>query len=464
MRRIIVGAIIVVCWFLFTTFQPDLYFPRQVQVDMPQIKQRGRLIVATIYNTVDYFVYKGTPMGFQFEMLKDYAEYSGLELEIVVRDDVQEITKMLVEGQCDLIAMNMPVTSVYKQFLAFTTPLMSAKQVLVQRYDSLEKRLNINNIYDLDDKTVVVPRGSAYAQRLRNLSHETGMRIHVVEVPENEEQLIRMVATGEIDYTVSTDLLAQVNQKYFPILHTSLEISFPQNLAWAVRKNSQELLSSINRFMTVQRQTARLAILRNKYYQNQWANYMVNSDYFVLNTGMLSPYDDLIRKYSEELGWDWRLLAALIYQESNFNAQSRSHRGAVGLMQLLPATALLFGADTVTLQRPATNIAVGVKYLRWLDEKLKPLVAQKEERIKFVLAAYNIGIGHIFDALMLAKKYGKRMDRWADVREFLLNKRYPQYYNDSIVKFGQCWGDQTDRYVSEVLSAFMHYKNLTQNR
>ncbi|MGC8803481.1 MAG: transporter substrate-binding domain-containing protein, partial [Bacteroidales bacterium] len=188
---------------------------------MPQIKQRGRLIVATIYNTADYFIYKGTPMGFQFEMLRDYAEYTGLELEIVVRDDVQEITKMLVEGQCDMIALNMPITSLYKQYFAFTTPLMSAKQVLVQRYDSLDKRLLVNSIYDLDDKTIVVPRGSAYAQRLRNLALETGMKIHVVEVPENEEQLIRMVATGEIDYTVSTDLLAQVNQKYFPFLHTS---------------------------------------------------------------------------------------------------------------------------------------------------------------------------------------------------------------------------------------------------
>jgi len=450
--------------FCLLRFSPICFFPRQVNVDMPQIKQRGRLIVATLYNTVDYFVYKGTPMGFQFEMLRDYAEYSGLELEIVVRDDVQEITKMLVEGQCDLIAMNMPVTSVYKQYFAFTTPLMSAKQVLVQRYDTLERRLGVNNIFELDDKTIVVPRGSAYAQRLRNLALETGMRIHVIEVPENEEQLIRMVATGEIDYTVSTDLLAKVNQKYFPFLHTSLELSLSQNLAWAVRKNSTELLASINQFLGVQRQTAKLAILRNKYYQNQWANYMVNSDYFVLHSGILSPYDELIRKYSEELGWDWRLLAALIYKESNFNAQSKSHKGALGLMQLLPATALLFGADTVALLRPSTNIEVGVKYLRWLDAKFKPLVTQKEERIKFVLAAYNIGIGHIFDAQMLAKKYGKRMDRWADVREFLLNKRYPQYYNDPLVKFGQCWGDQTDNYVSSVLSAFMHYKNLTQNQ
>ncbi|HOK51209.1 MAG TPA: transporter substrate-binding domain-containing protein [Bacteroidales bacterium] len=464
MRRIVGGTIILFLWFLFTTFQPELYFPRQVNVDMPQIKQRGRLIVATIYNTVDYFVYRGTPMGFQFEMLRDYAEYSGLELEIVVRDDVQEITKMLVEGQCDLVAINMPVTSVYKQFFTFTTPLMTARQVLVQRYDSLEYKLAVNSIYDLDDKTIVVPRGSAYAQRLRNLALESGIRIHVVEVPENEEQLIRMVATGEIDYTITTDLLAQVNQKYFSFLHTSVEISFPQNLAWAVRRSSPQLLTSLNQFIEVQRQTARLAILRNKYYQNQWASYMVNSDYFVLHTGILSPYDDLIRKYSEELGWDWRLLAALIYQESNFNAQSKSHRGALGLMQLLPATALLFGADTVALQRPATNIAVGVKYLKWLDARLKPLVPNKEERIKFVLAAYNIGIGHIFDAQMLAKKYGKRLDRWADVREFLLNKRFPQYYTDPLVKFGQCWGNQTDNYVSAVLSAYMHYKNLMQNR
>jgi membrane-bound lytic murein transglycosylase F len=324
--------------------------------------------------------------------------------------------------------------------------------------------VGIQSIYDLDNKTIVVPRASAYAQRLKNLAAETGIHIHVVEVPENEEQLIRMVATGEIDYTVTTELLAEVNKKYFPQLHASIVLSFPQNLAWAVRTTSPELLSSLNQFIRVQKQTSRLAILRNKYYQNQWANYMVNSDYFVLHSGMLSPYDDIIRQYSEELGWDWRLLAALIYQESNFNAQSKSQRGAIGLMQLLPATAYLFGADTVSLQKPATNIAVGVKYLKWLDAKFQPIVKQKEERIKFVLAAYNIGIGHIFDAQMLAKKYGREMSRWSDVRQFLLNKRYPQYYSDPVVRFGQCWGDQTDNYVSSVLSVYMHYKNLTSTR
>jgi membrane-bound lytic murein transglycosylase F len=462
MKKVITALAIIVLWGVFTTFQPEKFSVPQVQIDMSQIKQRGRLIVVTTYNTVDYFIYKGTPMGFQFEMLRDYSEYSGLELQIIVKDDINEITKMLVEGKCDVIAINYPITSQSLQYMSFTTPILTAKQVLIQRTsDDNLKVAKVNSIFDLNGKTVVVERGSAYTQRLRNLADESGIKVNIVEVPENEEQLIRMVATGEIDYTVSNDILAQANQKYFPELNINLELSFPQNMAWSVRKNSRNLLSSLNQFISVQKQTSRLAILKNKYYQNQWANYMVNSDYFVLNTGNLSPYDDLIRKYSEELGWDWRLLAALIYQESNFDPESKSYRGAVGLMQLMPATAILFGYDTVSISKPSTNIAVGVKYLKFLDSRFAVLVPRKEERIKFVLAAYNIGIGHIYDAQLLAKKYGKDMSKWSDVKIFLQYKSQPQYYKDPLVKFGYCKGVQTDAYVTSVLSSYMHYKNLT---
>lgn len=453
---------------VLTTCISDSGINTNVNVDIAEIKSRGKIVAVTNYNTTDYFVYKGTPMGFQFEILQRYAESTGIQLELIASNDMDDVTQMLLEGKCDVIAINMPVTLEHSKYLSFTNSLMQTRQVLVQRkrdYSQQEGSAEaIRNPLDLAGKSIVVQRGTAYAKRLHNLSDEIGQKIDIVEVPEDEEQLIQFVAGGEIDFTVCDENTAIVNQKLFPQLDVETYVSFPQNMAWAVRKSSNELLGSLNSFIDREMKNGMVSILKNKYYQNQWTAAIVNSDYFVLNTGQLSPYDDLIKKYSEELQWDWRLLAALIYQESNFNPSVKSYRGAIGLMQLMPNTASLYGIDTNSVKRPLTNISTGVKYLKWLDNKFLSIVPNKDERVKFVLAAYNIGIGHILDAQLLTKKYGKNMEKWDDVKEYLLNKSMPKYYQDTLVRFGYCKGVQTYNYVAGVLSCFMHYKNITSNQ
>jgi len=431
--------------------------------DWNDIKKKGKIVVVTNYNTVDYFVYKGNPMGFQFELIRDFAEYSGLNVEIIVNNDFNSITDNLLAGKYDIVALNLPVNNNYSKYISFTQPLMSFKPVLVQLKPASEadEKKYISDINQLNGKTVIVKKGSAYVQRLKNLSEENNLSIDIVEVPESDEQLIRFVATGEVDYVVCDNNLAKVNQKYFPQLDVSLEIGLSQNMAWAVRKEAKNLLSILNGFFETEKKSSRLALIKDKYYNNQYSNYIVNSEYFVLYSEQLSPYDELIKTYSTELNWDWRLLAALIYQESKFNPESKSHRGAIGLMQLMPTTALLFGADSVSIYKPATNIEVGVKYLKWLEKKFMPIVPNKEERIKFVLAAYNIGLGHVIDAQLLANKYGKDMTKWDDVKHFLLNKSLPEFYKDSVVQFGYCEGVETNNYVSGVIDLYMHYKNVT---
>jgi len=441
-------------------------------MDLKEIRERGKLIAITNFNTTDYFIYGGKPMGFEYELLQRFAEYSGLQLEIIVSNDVGDLTAKLLNGNCDLIAVALPVTSNNSKFLSFAEPLMQSRQVLVQRKPDNWKDISASDIsnqlvrspIELNKKTIVVQRGTAYAQRLRNIANETGNEIEIVEVPEDEEQIIQFIAGGEVDYTVCDERIAQVNQHYYPQIDANTIVSFPQNLSWAVRKNSNELLKELNTWLIQYKRSQHYALLYAKYYQNQWTAQMVNSDYFVLNSGRLSPYDDYIKKYSDQLHWDWRLLASLIYQESNFNPSVQSNVGAYGLMQLTPATAMRFGVDNVHQAAPITNIAIGVMLLNWLDKKLKIYVSDPNERVKFVLAAYNIGLGHIFDAQLLAKKYGKNMTKWDDVKEFLLNKSYPKFYNDPLVKFGYCGGIQTVNYVADVLGRFKHYKNIASDR
>lgn len=159
------------------------------------------------------------------------------------------------------------------------------------------------------------------------------------------------------------------------------------------------------------------------------------------------------------INWDWRLIAALIYKESRFHPDAVSHRGAFGLMQLMPQTAKRFGADINST--PAEQIAAGAKLIQYLDKLFVKTVPDPEERIKFILASYNIGQAHIIDAQKLALKHGKNPHIWYDnVEYFLLAKSQPEFYNDPVVKYGKVKGVETKNFVRDVLSKYDQYKTL----
>lgn len=453
---------------VFNTCIENSQYESRINADLGEIKKRGKIIAVTNFNTVDYFIYKGRPMGFQFELLQRYAEYSNLQLEIIACNDMDNVTAMLLDGKCDIIAMNIPQSSAQGKYASFTEPLLQSRQVLVQRkpvgWESLSaqeyQKQIVSNPIELAGKTIIVQKGTAYTQRLKNISQEIGQNIEIVQVPDHTEQLIQFVAGGEIDYTICDEHIARVNEKYYPQLDVSAIMSFPQNMSWMVRKNADELIEDLNLFIAREKKNAMMAIFYNRYFNNEWTKIIVNNDYFVLNTGRISPYDDDIKKHSEELQWDWRLLAALIYQESNFKPLAESHRGAFGLMQVMPATAQWLGFNDDAAKKPVKNIEIGVKLLKWLDKRFINSIPEQEERIKFILASYNIGYGHITDAQNLTEKYGYNRNNWADVREFLLKKSQPEYYLDPVVKSGRCVGKETYSYVDDVLNCFHHYKNI----
>ncbi|MCF8242944.1 MAG: transglycosylase SLT domain-containing protein, partial [Melioribacteraceae bacterium] len=198
-------------------------------------------------------------------------------------------------------------------------------------------------------------------------------------------------------------------------------------------------------------------VIYSKYYKNRNAfRRRTESEYFSKNGSKISKYDDLIKEYAQELGWDWRILASLIYQESQFDPTAKSWAGAQGLMQLMPATAKQYGVEDVT--NPYQNLRAGINYLKWLDNYWKEYVADQNERIKFVLASYNIGLGHIQDAMRLAEKYDGDPETWYDnVEKFLLSKSKKKYYNDPVVRNGYALGRETSKYVREIFERYEHY-------
>ena len=178
-----------------------------------------------------------------------------------------------------------------------------------------------------------------------------------------------------------------------------------------------------------------------------------------MKKGIISHYDEFFKENAELIGWDWKMLAAQGYVESNFNPQAVSWAGARGVMQLMPATARRYGLDDNNITNPECNIKAAAKLVSDLDKALTKYVPEQEERIKFILAAYNSGIAHIYDAIALARKFGKNPQIWNEnVSEALLMKAYPEYYNDEVCKYGYFRGRQTVSYVSEVMRIYHLYK------
>ena len=185
--------------------------------------------------------------------------------------------------------------------------------------------------------------------------------------------------------------------------------------------------------------------------------------YNLLKQRHISPYDALFRKHARTLGWDWRLLAALAYQESHFKNAATAPSGAQGLMGIMPRTAQTLKVTPGELANPDVNISTGVEVLR-LFRKGFTQIADTTELIKFTLAAYNAGIGHIYDARRLAKKHNKNPSLWDDnVAEFVLLKREPDYYNDPVCRHGYLRGGETFNYVKEILGRYESYQQQQPN-
>jgi membrane-bound lytic murein transglycosylase F len=446
---------------------PERIAPMREVNDLSQILEKGKLIAITDYNSTDYFIYRGQPLGYQYDMMQDLADHMNIKLQVVVSNNLEETFTCLRMGDCDLIAMNLTVTRYRRNQVEFIVPHGQTRQVLVQRKpENWEKmspsqvdRALIRNQLDLARKKVYVHHNSAYYRRMLNLAEEIGDTIEIIDVPEDVETLIMLVADGQIDYTVCDENVALVNQTYYPNLDIQTAISFPQNLAWAVNSEATELKKVIDEWLSQYRKSTRYAVIYNKYFKNQRSASIVKSDLFTLSSGKISSYDDHIKEYSEQIGWDWRLLASMIYQESRFDPGARSWAGAFGLMQLMPVTAKRFG---INMNSPARDqINAGIQFIRWLDKRFITSIPDKEERIKFILASYNVGPGHIFDAIRLADKNGKDPKKWHDnVDGYLLKKSNPQFYQDPVVKYGYCRGTETVNYVNQVLDRYNHYRNI----
>jgi len=425
--------------------------------DLDEIDKRHVLRVLLRNNAASYFVYRGELMGFEYELAREFADYNGLRLEVVVPPSHRELTTWLLEGRAD-IAMSFlePDDAQRKLGVAYSNPYHYARQHIV-----VQKKDPANSIEDLDNRTIFVRHYSLYWERLSELQREgAGFSLHATKDDVETEQLIDMVSRGKYKATMADGQLLDIELAKGVPVRSAVTLETERPHAFALRARNPKLKKALDEFVARIYRSEYYNVLYNKYFKNRRSVQRLARGRVVDPLkGQISPYDKLVRKYAARYGFDWRLVTAQMYQESRFDPQAHSHVGARGLMQLMPRTAKAMGVDNPV--DPDSGIRGGIKYLDWLRDRFDadlPIA----ERNWFTLAAYNAGVGHVHDARRLAVKLGYDPDRWFGNTEqamLLLSRR--EYAKKA--RYGYVNGREPVNYVSDIRQRFEAYVELDKN-
>lgn len=443
------------CTFLEKNFGQTFTKEKYI-LDLNGIQNRGFIRAAVDNNSTGYYIYRGRRMGYEYELLRDLAQRLEVELHLVLISDITTAFDYLEEGKVDVIAMNLEMNAKRSKKASFSLPLGKMSTVLVGR-KGVDR---IQSWNQLEGDTIHVRQNSVYKEQLMSIRDSLGLSLFIKETEEHEEVLIDQVVEKKIKWTMADQNIAKANATYYEGLDISWKVQEEGEVAWVTRKNSPALLEALNEWLA-DKQKRFIPDVYAKYFLNSKNSYFRSTSAFSSIAGnKISPFDEMIQDAATILGWDWRLLSSVVYKESRFDTTATSYAGARGLLQLMPVTLERFGVENPNDARQ--SLIGGVKYLSYLDKFWLSRVPETNERIKFILASYNIGHGHVQDAWRLTLKYGKNTQSWEEVSEYLTLKSDPEYYRDPIVKSGFAKGHLAVAYVKDVLSIYDAYRTLVE--
>lgn len=422
------------------------------------LMKNKKLTVTLNYNSIDYYIYKGKPMGFQLELLNAFAKHMGLSLIIETRNNTAEDFESLITSKSDILAGNFSNTALRSLFFLFSEPHSKSKMVLIQRVE--KDSLAIHKIEDMADKPICLPSQSAYSDYVNTTLFEQKFKpIFVYKNDNSVENLIELVSNKTIDFTVCEEKAAKVYAAYYDNIDCSVVLTDTINLSWVLHPKNKILKDSIDVWMNEFVKTKEYKKLYQKYYNVNYSSVGFVSTMNNRNNRQLSIYDKTLKKVSKKYNWDWRLYASIIYQESKFQDGLVGDGGSFGILQIMPGTAEQFGIEQGL--SGDEQIVKGAKLIRNMEERYNQEITDKVQLWKFIVAAFRAGIGHVDDARVIAKKVGKNPNIWDhNVDSCLVLKSMPKYYNLPEVKSGYHYGKQTIIYVNNVWNRYMHYCNV----
>ena len=423
--------------------------PAIYRADMPDIRRRDLLRVLTRNSAATYYLWQGKLQGFDYELARKFATTSHIRMEMTVPPGRDDLITWLLEGRGDVIAASMTATDSRRALgVAFSDPYNYVDEVLVARSDD-----PVSSPEELAGRRIVLCRSSSQWETVSNLVHQ-GIPIDMVEAPEGmePEELIAAVADGSYDLTVADSNIFDIEGMMRDNVQAALTLRKNVPIAFAVRAADTRLLGELNRFIRRTYRGLFYNMIKKRYFSNE-RRIRRRVPARTKETGRISPWDDIVMKWSKRYGFDWRLMVAQMYYESKFNPRAVSPMGARGLMQVLPKTYRALGFRNVKL--PENGIHAGIKYMSILRDRFEADVPATD-RTWMAMASYNAGYGHVLDARRLAEQLGLNPNHWDDnVEKAMLLLRQSRYARRA--RFGYVRGDRPVKYVNEIKKLYNAY-------
>jgi len=415
----------------------------EAQPHLEEIRERGELRVLTRYGPTTYYVKGNELAGFEYELTQRFAEYLNVKLKIIVPDNLGDMFNLIEHGKADMAAAGLSITPKRRDRFHFGPVYQEVTQQLVYRNGNRIPE----NITELYNGQLEVMANSSHIELLNSYKED----IPELTWTENKELdssgLLELVELEMIDYTIadSNDLVA--NQTLFPELRVAFDLSEPESLAWAMSLSEDSSLSAaMVSFFDQMEESGDIDRLIEKYYGHiRRFDYIDTKTYYRRIQTRLPEYEQLFKKAAEKFGFDWRLLAAISYQESHWDPQAVSSTGVRGLMMLTQVTAEEMNIDN--REDPAQSIDAGAGYLASMLARL-PERINEPDKTWIALAAYNVGLGHLEDARILTESDNKNPDIWPDIKEYLPLLAKKKWYTQT--RYGYARGGEPVRYIQNI--------------
>ena len=422
--------------------------------DLSAIKNRGYLRIITNANPEHYYLNNGNLNGFEYELLREFASNNQMRVDVVIAQSKEEMFKLLQEGKGDVIAASLATNFLeHDDSLQYTRPYDYASPVVIGR----KKDQSIFDVRSLVGKRISVSRDNPYWNYISQLK-EQGIDFELIEADtEDIATIMLQVAVGIYDLTIAGSHQIRFGRMKELGLDTKFVLFEPLAHRWVVRNDSDQLHNALNEFIKREYRGVTYNLLHAKYFEQ---SKQTPSEDQLVKVDSLSPYDEEAKHYSTKYGFDWRLIIALMFQESRFNPNANSYAGAKGVMQLTKETAKLMGLnDTKNVEK---SIDAGVRYLNYLRGKFDNSIIL-HDRMWFAVAAYNSGYTRLKRARKLAEKMGLDKDKWfKNVELAMLLMAKP--YKKNGKKIRDCRCGQTVVYVREIRTRYFNYIRLTETQ
>ncbi|PNH81012.1 membrane-bound lytic murein transglycosylase MltF [Vibrio diazotrophicus] len=439
--------------FLMTLLVSGCQIDSEPKSELDQIRERGVLRVGTLNNQLSYYIGPDGPSGLDYELAREFAAQLNVRLEMKPAYRLSSLFPALKNGEIDIIAAGLSQSEErLKDYRAGPAYYYVSQQVvykkgqwrprniqqLVDKQQELEEQNDGHPIFSVVDD-------SHFETTLNGLKKDYPDFDFHIDTNSDVNDLLKSVSEGSLLFTMADSVEVSLSQRIYPDLASAFEVTEDQPISWFMRRSQDEsLYAMMIEFFGELKQSGSLASLEEKYIGHIGTFDYVDTRAFIRALdNRLPKWAPLFQKYSDE--FDWRLIAALAYQESHWNPRAKSPTGVRGMMMLTLPTAK--SVDVSNRLDPEQSVRGGVEYLRRMVARVPDSISD-HEKIWFALASYNVGYGHMMDARRLTKLQGSDPDTWAEVKDRLPLLRQKKYFSKTI--YGYARGDEARNYVENI--------------